>query len=184
MQLRDHGDCGMQQLHLKRRSRECPEVLAMCGVLLCRQLLKPQAPNTLIPATLKPERVKSIPQLSESGENGTVVFQLISRDARSPRFFGLIYEQAATQRGKNPGRTANKIRSHLRAVMSWAWEQDMIELLPRFPKPKGQRDGQCCNKLDFVSFAGGIPSSHGHTCTSASATSSRIFAAKAARISI
>jgi hypothetical protein len=37
-------------------------------------------------------------------------------------------------------RTSNKARDHLKAVISWAWEQDLIESLPRFPKPKPQRD--------------------------------------------
>jgi hypothetical protein len=34
----------------------------------------------------------------------------------------------------------NKARENLRAIMSWAWEQDYVEKLPRFPKPKPQRD--------------------------------------------
>ena len=38
------------------------------------------------------------------------------------------------------GRTANKARETLRAILSWAWEQDYVEKLPRFPKPKPQRD--------------------------------------------
>ena len=29
---------------------------------------------------------------------------------------------------------------HLRAIVSWAWEQDLIDSLPRFPKPRPQRD--------------------------------------------
>ena len=39
----------------------------------------------------------------------------------------------------SPGRTANKAREHLRAVMAWAWEQDLLEALPGFPKPRQQR---------------------------------------------
>ncbi len=42
--------------------------------------------------------------------------------------------------GSNAGRTANKSRENLRAILSWAWEQDFLEKLPRFPKPKPQRD--------------------------------------------
>ena len=42
--------------------------------------------------------------------------------------------------GTNPGRTANKAREHLRAVLSWAWEQELIESPPRFPGPRDQRD--------------------------------------------
>jgi len=55
-------------------------------------------------------------------------------------FLEWIHEQAIAQRGSNPGRTANKSREQLRAVLSWAWERDLIESLPRFPKPLPQRD--------------------------------------------
>lgn len=55
-------------------------------------------------------------------------------------FLDWVHEDAAAQQGKNPGRTSNKVRSHLRAVMSWAREQDMVDALPRFPKLKPQRD--------------------------------------------
>ena len=41
---------------------------------------------------------------------------------------------------QHPGRTANKAREHLRAVLSWAWEQDLPDALPRFPKPRQHRD--------------------------------------------
>ena len=51
-----------------------------------------------------------------------------------------VHEQAVRQQGTNPGRTANKAREHLRAILSWAWEQDLIESPPRFPQPKPQRD--------------------------------------------
>ncbi len=51
-----------------------------------------------------------------------------------------MYERAVLHEGTNPGRTANKARENLRAVMSWAWEQDAIDTLPRFPKPRDQRD--------------------------------------------
>ncbi len=55
-------------------------------------------------------------------------------------FLDWVYEDAAAREGRNPGRTANKVCSHLRAVMSWAWEQDIVDALPRFPKHKPQRD--------------------------------------------
>jgi hypothetical protein len=54
-------------------------------------------------------------------------------------FLDWVYEDAAVRDSGNPGRTANKVRSHLRAVMAWAWEQDMVDALPRFPKVKSQR---------------------------------------------
>jgi integrase len=55
-------------------------------------------------------------------------------------FLDWVHERAVAQEGTNPGRTANKAREHLRAVISWAWEQDLIESPPRFPKPKVHRD--------------------------------------------
>jgi hypothetical protein len=55
-------------------------------------------------------------------------------------FLDWVYDQAIADEGTNPGRTANKAREHLRAVISWAWEQDLIDALPRFPKPRPQRD--------------------------------------------
>ncbi len=55
-------------------------------------------------------------------------------------FLDWVHERAIDNEGTNPGRTANKCREHLRAVMSWAWEKEFIEKLPRFPKTKQQRD--------------------------------------------
>ncbi len=55
-------------------------------------------------------------------------------------FLDWVYDYAVTEEGTNPGRTANKAREHLRAVLAWSWDQDLIETLPRFPKPKQQRD--------------------------------------------
>ena len=69
---------------------------------------------------------------------GAAIEKLGRREVRE--FLDWVYEDAVSRKGNNPGRTANKVRSHLRAVMSWAWEQDMVETLPRFPKVKPQRD--------------------------------------------
>jgi hypothetical protein len=55
-------------------------------------------------------------------------------------FLDWVHERAVAQDGTNPGRTANKARQHLRAVLSWAWEQELIDTPPRFPKPRDQRD--------------------------------------------
>ena len=51
-------------------------------------------------------------------------------------FLDWVYQCAIENDGTNPGRTANKARKHLRAVMSWAWEVDLLESLPRFPQAK------------------------------------------------
>ncbi len=55
-------------------------------------------------------------------------------------FLDWVYECAISQGGANPGRTANKARENLRALLHWAWERDLIEALPRFPKPREQRN--------------------------------------------
>ena len=55
-------------------------------------------------------------------------------------FLDWVHERAVENEGTNPGRTANKCREHLRAVLSWAWEEELVETLPRFPKTKLQRD--------------------------------------------
>ena len=55
-------------------------------------------------------------------------------------FLDWVHERAVADEGSNPGRTANKARDHLRAIISWAWEQDLIESPPRFPKSRPQRD--------------------------------------------
>ena len=69
---------------------------------------------------------------------GVPIQELGRRSIRE--FLDWVYERAVTEEGINPGRTANKAREQLRAVISWAWEQEMIVTLPRFPKPREQRD--------------------------------------------
>jgi hypothetical protein len=70
--------------------------------------------------------------------DGAPIEQLTRKHIRD--FLDWVHERAVLDEGLNPGRTANKSRENLRAVMSWAWEQDLIDLLPRFPKPRLQRD--------------------------------------------
>ena len=55
-------------------------------------------------------------------------------------FLNWVYDQAVTDEGENPGRTANKAREQIRAILYWAWEQESIDTLPRFPVPRDQRD--------------------------------------------
>ncbi len=47
-------------------------------------------------------------------------------------FLDWVHERALAHEGTTPGRTANKAREHLRAVLSWAWEQEPIDNPPRF----------------------------------------------------
>ena len=74
----------------------------------------------------------------EQWGGGGPIEQLQRKDVRE--FLDWVYQQAVEHEGTNPGRTANKAREHLRAVMSWAWEQELIESPPRFPRPRPQRD--------------------------------------------
>jgi hypothetical protein len=66
--------------------------------------------------------------------DGPPIEQLQHKQIRE--FLDWVHERALAQDGMNPGRTANKAREHLRAVISWAWEQELIDTLPRFPKPR------------------------------------------------
>jgi hypothetical protein len=74
----------------------------------------------------------------EQWGGGAPIEQLRRKDIRE--FLDWVYEIAVAREGTNPGRTANKAREHLRAVISWAWEQELIDVPPRFPKPRHQRD--------------------------------------------
>jgi hypothetical protein len=69
---------------------------------------------------------------------GIPIEQLQRRDIRE--FLDRVYAEAVKDEGENPGRTANKAREHLRAILSWAWEQELIGSPPRFPAPRDQRD--------------------------------------------
>src|SRR5262245_54624882 len=69
---------------------------------------------------------------------GVAIEKLGRKEIRE--FLDWVYERAVEQEGTNPGRTANKAREQLRAIISWAWEQELIEMPPRFPKPREQRD--------------------------------------------
>ena len=79
----------------------------------------------------------TIAKWSEWG-NGVPLEQLGRKDIRE--FLDWVYERAVAEQGTNPGRTANKAREHFRAIILWAWEHDIIESPPRFPKARSQRD--------------------------------------------
>lgn len=70
---------------------------------------------------------------------GAIPIEAMSRK-NLREFLDWVFEQAVREDGDNPGRTANKARENLRAIVSWAWEHDLIQDFPRFPKPKPQRD--------------------------------------------
>ncbi len=74
----------------------------------------------------------------EQWGSGVPIEELQRKNVRE--FLDWVYERAVADQGTNPGRTVNKAREHLRAVLSWAWEQELIDAPPRFPKPRPQRD--------------------------------------------
>ena len=74
----------------------------------------------------------------EQWGGGAPIEELRRKDVRE--FLDWVYERAVAEAGTNPGRTANKAREYLRAVLSWAWEQELIDAPPRFPGPRDQRD--------------------------------------------
>ena len=51
-------------------------------------------------------------------------------------FLDWVYAEAVAAGGANPGRTANKAREHLRAIMSWAQEQGLVDSVPSIPKAR------------------------------------------------
>jgi site-specific recombinase XerD len=70
--------------------------------------------------------------------NGVDVDQINRSHIRE--FLDWVHEKAAQNGGTHPGRTANKARENVRAIMSWAWEHDFVAKPPQFPQPKPQRD--------------------------------------------
>ena len=48
---------------------------------------------------------------------GVALEQIARKEIRE--FLDWVYEHAVAQGGSNPGRTANKAREHLRAVLAW-----------------------------------------------------------------
>ena len=60
----------------------------------------------------------------ETWGGGIPIEQLRRKDLRE--FLDRVYEQAVKDEGENPGRTANKAREYLRAILYWAWEQELI----------------------------------------------------------
>ena len=88
-----------------------------------------------------PGAATSTLQQSENGSvgiNGKPIESLSRHDLRE--FIEWVHYQAVQNAGTNLGRTANKVRENLKAVLTWAWEQDLIESIPRLPKPRNHRD--------------------------------------------
>ncbi len=73
------------------------------------------------------------------GTADDVSLSLLTRKTIS-EFLDWVHAYAIAEDGTNPGRTTNKARENLRAILSWAWQQDLVETLPRFPESRPQRD--------------------------------------------
>jgi hypothetical protein len=56
------------------------------------------------------------------------VERLRRKDIRE--FLDWVHARALKDQGTNPGRTANKAREHLRAILSLAWEPELIGMPP------------------------------------------------------
>ena len=82
------------------------------------------------------EYVSTLRKWSEWGGD-VPIEELIPQEIRD--FLYWVHERASEKAETNPGRTANKSRVNLRAIMSWAWERDVVQVLPRFPKPRPHR---------------------------------------------
>jgi len=67
------------------------------------------------------------------------VAELLDR-ASVKEWIDWVFEQAVAGGDGNPGRTANKRREHLHAVLSWLHKEERIHSVPRFPDEKTQRD--------------------------------------------
>ena len=65
------------------------------------------------------------------GRGGTIE-DLQRKDLRD--FLDWVYQRAVEDQGTNSGRTANKAREHLRAAVSWAWEQELIDSPAKVPQ--------------------------------------------------
>ena len=57
-------------------------------------------------------------------------------------FLDWVHEQAKENGGTNAGRTANKSRENLRAILSWAWDQDLVRPSTKVSKPEATAG--CC----------------------------------------
>ena len=75
-------------------------------------------------STTRKEYQTTLKKWTEWG-NGVPIEQLGRREVRE--FLDWVHEHAISDEGTNPGRTANKARDHIRAIIAWAWEQDLID---------------------------------------------------------
>ena len=92
--------------------------------------------NKLTPATIS-EHQSTVRKWHSWGKSKSID-NLTRKEIRE--FLEWVYERAIGLEGTNPERTVNKSRENLKAVLSWAWEREMIHSLPSFPKPMAQRD--------------------------------------------
>src|SRR5262245_41921417 len=107
----------------------------------CRRPSRRRRRATFVPRPCPAGRATSTSRPLRKWERwggGMPIEQLSRKDIRE--FLDWVYEWAVKDKGMNPGRTTNKAREHLRAILYWAWEQELIDAPPRFPTPRDQRD--------------------------------------------
>ena len=56
------------------------------------------------------------------------------------KWLAWVYSEAQTSGDANPGRTTNKARSNMRAVLNWAAKRRLISSVPVFPDEREQRE--------------------------------------------
>jgi hypothetical protein len=55
-------------------------------------------------------------------------------------FLDWVYDQAVAAGDSNPGRSCNKRREHLHAILNWLAEEELIDRVPKFPAEREQED--------------------------------------------
>jgi len=68
-------------------------------------------------------------------------------------FLDWVYERDVEQEATNPGRTANKAREQLWAIIFWGWKQELIEMPPRRTIRKRQPQRHAFQRCDAIDCA-------------------------------
>ena len=136
---RPPGRCSRPCRSADDREPHCTGRNAVTVHYRCRSHLEPQLRSTSAPTIPPLARRLSIERHLRNGNRGVAECPLSGSAARRFASFstGCTIELLLT-RGRTRG-ACEQAREHLRAVVSWAWEQDLIDSLPRFPKPRPQR---------------------------------------------
>src|SRR5262245_31507431 len=99
----------------------------------------------------------------EQWGGGPPIEELRRKDVRE--LLDWVYERAVADEGTNPGRTANKAREPLRAVLSWAWEQELIDA-PRSRRSRSSATRSAASPTGTTPTAPRWPSGRSGPCPS------------------